>query len=93
MAWLRVWRPVLRRILCSLARRHEGVLLFSPVSLAAEHATIIGMRLRRTRELPTASVGDTGIFGPALFRYVGPLLHDGLSKSASAAVTVVPACH
>ena len=34
-------------ILCSLARRHEGVLLFSPVSLAAEHATIIGMRLRQ----------------------------------------------
>ncbi len=33
-------------ILCSLARRHEGVLLFSPVSLAPEHAHIIGERLR-----------------------------------------------
>jgi D-glucosaminate-6-phosphate ammonia-lyase len=33
-------------ILCSLARRHEGVLLFSPVSLAPEHARIIGERLR-----------------------------------------------
>jgi L-seryl-tRNA(Ser) seleniumtransferase len=33
-------------ILCSLARRHEGVLLFSPVSLAPEHARIIGDRLR-----------------------------------------------
>jgi D-glucosaminate-6-phosphate ammonia-lyase len=33
-------------ILCSLARRHEGVLLFSPVSLAPEHAQIIGERLR-----------------------------------------------
>jgi D-glucosaminate-6-phosphate ammonia-lyase len=33
-------------ILCSLARRHEGVLQFSPVSLAPEHAQIIGERLR-----------------------------------------------
>ena len=33
-------------IICSLARRHEGVLLFSPVSLAPEHARIIGERLR-----------------------------------------------
>jgi hypothetical protein len=33
-------------ILCSLARRHEGVLLFSPVSLAPEDARIIGERLR-----------------------------------------------
>jgi L-seryl-tRNA(Ser) seleniumtransferase len=33
-------------ILCSLARRHENVLLFSPVSLAPEHAPIIGARLR-----------------------------------------------
>jgi L-seryl-tRNA(Ser) seleniumtransferase len=31
---------------CSLARRDEGVLLFSPVSLAPEHARIIGERLR-----------------------------------------------
>jgi D-glucosaminate-6-phosphate ammonia-lyase len=34
-------------ILCSLARRDENILLFSPVSLAPEHATIIGMRLRQ----------------------------------------------
>jgi D-glucosaminate-6-phosphate ammonia-lyase len=33
-------------ILCSLARRHENVLLFSPVSLAPEHAAAIGKRLR-----------------------------------------------
>lgn len=33
-------------IICSLARRHEGVLLFSPVSLAPEHARIIGEHLR-----------------------------------------------
>jgi D-glucosaminate-6-phosphate ammonia-lyase len=33
-------------ILCSLARRHENVLLFSPVSLAPEHARTIGERLR-----------------------------------------------
>jgi D-glucosaminate-6-phosphate ammonia-lyase len=33
-------------ILCSLARRHEHVLLFSPVALAPEHASIIGARLR-----------------------------------------------
>jgi D-glucosaminate-6-phosphate ammonia-lyase len=32
---------------CSLARRHEGVLLFSPVSLAPDHAAIIGTRLRQ----------------------------------------------
>jgi D-glucosaminate-6-phosphate ammonia-lyase len=32
---------------CSLARRHEGVLLFSPVSLAPDHAAIIGARLRQ----------------------------------------------
>ncbi|MEO8716274.1 MAG: hypothetical protein ABI369_14800, partial [Acetobacteraceae bacterium] len=33
-------------ILCSLASRHEGVLLFSPMSLAAGDAPIIGGRLR-----------------------------------------------
>jgi D-glucosaminate-6-phosphate ammonia-lyase len=33
-------------IRCSLARRHEGVVLFSPVSLAPEHARVIGKRLR-----------------------------------------------
>jgi len=33
-------------IQCSLARRHEGVLLFSPVSLTADDARIIGERLR-----------------------------------------------
>jgi D-glucosaminate-6-phosphate ammonia-lyase len=33
-------------ILCSLARRDEGVLLFSPVALTAEQAGIIGERLR-----------------------------------------------
>ena len=33
-------------ILCSLARRDEGVLVFSPVSLAPEHPRIIGERLR-----------------------------------------------
>jgi D-glucosaminate-6-phosphate ammonia-lyase len=33
-------------ILCSLARRHEGVLLMSPTALAPEHAAIIGARLR-----------------------------------------------
>jgi D-glucosaminate-6-phosphate ammonia-lyase len=32
---------------CSLARRHEGVLLFSPVTLAPDHAAIIGTRLRQ----------------------------------------------
>ncbi len=32
-------------ILCSLARRHEGVLLFSPVALTPEQATLIGKRL------------------------------------------------
>ncbi|MDR3535785.1 MAG: hypothetical protein P4L71_04725 [Acetobacteraceae bacterium] len=31
---------------CSLARRLDGVLLFSPVSLAPHHAAIIGARLR-----------------------------------------------
>ena len=31
---------------CSLARRHEGVLLFSPVSLTPDDARIIGERLR-----------------------------------------------
>jgi len=31
---------------CSLGRRHENVLLFSPVSLTAEDARIIGERLR-----------------------------------------------
>jgi L-seryl-tRNA(Ser) seleniumtransferase len=36
-------------ILCSLARRHENVLMFSPVSLAPEHAAVIGMRLRQQR--------------------------------------------
>jgi D-glucosaminate-6-phosphate ammonia-lyase len=35
-------------IVCSLARRREGVLLFSPVSLAAGQAAIIGMRLSQT---------------------------------------------
>jgi D-glucosaminate-6-phosphate ammonia-lyase len=35
-------------IVCSLARRHEGVLLFSPVSLAAGQAAIIGTRLSQT---------------------------------------------
>jgi L-seryl-tRNA(Ser) seleniumtransferase len=34
------------QILCSLARRHEGVLLFSPVALAPGQARIIGDRLR-----------------------------------------------
>jgi L-seryl-tRNA(Ser) seleniumtransferase len=33
-------------ILCSLARRDEGVLLFSPVALTPEQARIIGERLR-----------------------------------------------
>jgi D-glucosaminate-6-phosphate ammonia-lyase len=33
-------------ILCSLARRHEGVLIFSPVSLAPGQARIIGEYLR-----------------------------------------------
>ncbi len=33
-------------IQCSLARRHEGVLLFSPVSLTMDEARIIGERLR-----------------------------------------------
>jgi predicted pyridoxine 5'-phosphate oxidase superfamily flavin-nucleotide-binding protein len=33
-------------IVCSLARRHEDVLLFSPVSLTADDARIIGERLR-----------------------------------------------
>jgi L-seryl-tRNA(Ser) seleniumtransferase len=33
-------------ILCSLGRRHEGVLLFSPVSLSPGDACIIGERLR-----------------------------------------------
>ena len=33
-------------ILCSLARRHEGVLLFSPASLTPKDARIIGERLR-----------------------------------------------
>jgi D-glucosaminate-6-phosphate ammonia-lyase len=33
-------------ILCGLGRRHEGVLLFSPVSLTNEQAKIIGTRLR-----------------------------------------------
>ena len=33
-------------IQCSLARRHEGVLLFSPVSLTPDDARIIGERLR-----------------------------------------------
>jgi L-seryl-tRNA(Ser) seleniumtransferase len=33
-------------ILCSLARRHEGVLLFSPVSLSPDDARTIGERLR-----------------------------------------------
>jgi L-seryl-tRNA(Ser) seleniumtransferase len=31
---------------CSLARRHEGVLLMSPTALLPEHATAIGLRLR-----------------------------------------------
>jgi L-seryl-tRNA(Ser) seleniumtransferase len=33
-------------IQCGLGRRHQGVLLFSPVSLTSEQATIIGRRLR-----------------------------------------------
>ncbi|HME25277.1 MAG TPA: hypothetical protein VKI44_28775, partial [Acetobacteraceae bacterium] len=33
-------------IQCGLGRRHEGVLLFSPVSLTVEQATVIGRRLR-----------------------------------------------
>ena len=33
-------------IVCSLARRHEGVLLFSPVSLTRDDARIVGERLR-----------------------------------------------
>jgi len=33
-------------ILCSLARRHEGILLFSPASLTTGDARIIGERLR-----------------------------------------------
>ena len=32
---------------CGLGRRHEGVLLFSPVSLTIEQAAIIGRRLRQ----------------------------------------------
>ncbi|HEY2621309.1 MAG TPA: hypothetical protein VGI78_28500, partial [Acetobacteraceae bacterium] len=32
-------------IQCGLGRRHEGVLLFSPVSLTVEDAAIIGRRL------------------------------------------------
>ncbi len=43
-------------ILCSLARRHEGVLLFSPVSLAPEHARIIGERLRAELNEATCDV-------------------------------------
>ena len=35
-------------IACGLGRRHEGVLLFSPVSLTIEQAAIIGRRLRRS---------------------------------------------
>jgi L-seryl-tRNA(Ser) seleniumtransferase len=35
------------QILCSLARRDDNVLLFSPASLAREHPAIIGMRLRQ----------------------------------------------
>ncbi len=34
-------------IQCGLGRRHEGVLLFSPVSLTVEDAAIIGRRLRQ----------------------------------------------
>ena len=33
-------------ILCSLARRHDGVLLISPTALAAGDAVVIGARLR-----------------------------------------------
>ncbi len=33
-------------ILCSLARRHEGVLIMSPAALAPEQAAVIGARLR-----------------------------------------------
>jgi D-glucosaminate-6-phosphate ammonia-lyase len=33
-------------IQCGIGRRHEGVLLFSPVSLTSDQATIIGRRLR-----------------------------------------------
>jgi L-seryl-tRNA(Ser) seleniumtransferase len=33
-------------ILCSLARRHEGVLIISPAALAPEQAEVIGARLR-----------------------------------------------
>jgi L-seryl-tRNA(Ser) seleniumtransferase len=34
-------------IACGLGRRHEGVLLFSPVSLTVEQAAIIGRRLHQ----------------------------------------------
>ena len=34
-------------IACGLGRRHEGVLMFSPVSLTVEQGAIIGRRLRR----------------------------------------------
>jgi L-seryl-tRNA(Ser) seleniumtransferase len=40
-------------ILCSLARRHEGVLLIVPVALHPEHAPIIGARLREALSLAT----------------------------------------
>jgi hypothetical protein len=42
-AWLAAGTPSIQ---CSLARRHEGVLLFSPVSLTMDEARIIGERLR-----------------------------------------------
>ena len=32
---------------CGLGRRHEGVLLISPVALTMQQAAIIGQRLRR----------------------------------------------
>lgn len=42
-AWLAAGTPSIQ---CSLARRHEGVLLFSPVSLTMDEARMIGERLR-----------------------------------------------
>ncbi len=40
------WRTETPPILCSLARRQDGVLLISPTALAAEDAAVIGARLR-----------------------------------------------
>jgi hypothetical protein len=52
-------------ILCSQARRHEGLLILSPAALAPDQPAIIGARLAAWSELGTdASLCFPGHAGP-----------------------------